>query len=226
MIDKAIRIIKRTFILILLSASFSIISYGQDTVKTYIAYDVFKALVNEHSITIGQSLGLRHRVTFSLAYVYDNKTLRENLVGLSPSQDKYPVMVYKGPAVRAGYAFMVSRYFYVGIDIYAKHLYYHDHDFMDQDRKDHGVVYNRSEHSNFFGGHVNLGFLLTIPHTPVVINPSIAMGETLEYRNHTTRNVHGDEMYDGQWPEEGTFSVKQEVFSIMMNMNIGIRIGK
>jgi hypothetical protein len=59
-------------------------SFGQDTVKTYIAYDVFKAFVNEHSVTIGHGFVPHHMVTFSLGYVYDNRNLRESFIGFSP----------------------------------------------------------------------------------------------------------------------------------------------
>ena len=221
-----IQIIKRSLISGILFVSPFALSYGQDTVKTYIAYDVLKAFINEHSITIGHGLGPHHLVTFSIGYVYDNKYLRESFIGLSPSQDEYPVMVYKGPTARAGYEYRLSQFFYCGVDLYVKHLYYKDHVFEDQDGKDHAVIYKRSETSNFVGGHLNLGFLLTIPKTPLLINPSIALGGTFKYRNHTTEICSGDEWYDGPWPEEGPVSERQDVVSVMMNLNIGIRIGK
>ena len=33
-------------------------------------------------------------------------------------------------------------------------------------------------------------------------------------------------MYDGHYPKEGPVSERQDVFSVMMNLNVGIRIGK
>jgi len=201
-------------------------SFSQDTVKTYIAYDIFKAFVNEHSITVGHGLGPHHLVTFSLGYVYDNTVLREGFVGLSPNQDEFPVMVYTGPAVRAGYEYRIRSFYYIGVDIYAKHLHYNDHEFKDADGKDHMILYERSEKSNFIGGHFNFGFLLIIPKTPVLINPSVSIGGTMKYRNYTTVITTDAGEYDGHRPEEGRVSERQDVFSVMMNLNIGIRIGR
>jgi hypothetical protein len=225
MINKTIRIIKRGLIPGFLLISLSMRSFSQDTVKTYIVYDVFKAFVNEHSITLGHGIGTHHLVTFSLGYVYDNRNLRESFAGLSPNQDEFPVMVYTGPTVRAAYEFRFSS-LYLGIDIFAKHLRYNHHVFKDEDRKDHMILYERSEKSNFLGGHVNLGFLLTIPKTPVLINPSVSLGGAMKYRNYTTAITLGPGEYGGHLPQEGSVSVRQDVISVMMNINIGIRIGK
>jgi hypothetical protein len=224
--NKVIHIGKRNLISGFLFVSSFTMSYSQDTVKTYIAYDVLKAFINEHSVTVGHGLGPHHMVTFSLGYVYDNENLRESFVGLSPNQDEYPVMVYTGPAVRAGYEYRFKPFFYVGADIYFKHLHYDDHEFKDEDGKDNMVIYKRSEKSNFYGGHVNVGFLVTIPKTPVLINPSVSIGGTMKFRNYTTEIIEVTSMYGDHYPKEGPVSERQDVVSVMMSLNIGIRIGK
>lgn len=224
--NKVIHIGKSSLISGFMFISSFTMSFSQDTVKTYIAYDVLKAFINEHSVTVGHGLGSHHMVTFSLGYVYDNRNLRESFIGFSPNQDEYPVMVYKGYAVRTGYEYRFKPYFYAGLDIYGKHLLYNDHEFRDEDRKDNMVVYKRSEKSNFFGGHINAGFLVTIPNTPVLINPSVSIGGTMKFRNYTTDIIEVTYMYGGHYPEEGSVSNRQDVVSVMMNLNIGIRIGK
>src|SRR5659263_56707 len=91
---KAALIGKRLFIILIIASSSYKMLYSQDTVKTYIAYDVFKALINEHSVTVGHGIGKHHLVTFSLGYVYDNRSIRKSFIGFSPNQDEFPVMVY------------------------------------------------------------------------------------------------------------------------------------
>jgi hypothetical protein len=218
---------KRLFIILIIASSSFKVLYSQDTVKTYIAYDVFKAFINEHSVTVGHAIGKHHLVTFSLGYVYDNRSIRKSFIGFSPNQDEFPVMVYEGVAVRAGYEYRLKPWFYAGMDIYGKHLQYKDHEFKDEDGQDNMVIYTRSEKSNFFGGHINIGFLLNIPKTPVLINPSVSFGGTLKYRNYTTEDIqYSWKLYGGHRPEGGTVSKREDNISVMMNLNIGIRIGK
>lgn len=225
-LNRAIQAGKRSIICGFLFITSFTLSFSQDTVKTFIAYDVLKALINEHSITVGHVLGTHHMVTISFGIVYDNKGLRKSFIGFSPNQDEYPVMVYKGYAIRTGYEYMFKPWFYAGLDIYDKHLFYNDHEFKDEDRKDNMVVYMRSEKSNFYGAHLNVGFLLNIPKTPVLINPSVSIGGTLKYRNYDTEIISVTLMYGGHLPEEGQISKRQNDVSLMMNLNIGIRIGK
>ena len=185
----------------------------------------FQGIINEHSITFGYNLNQHHLVTLSMGYTYVNKSLRESIIGFSPSQDKYPVLVNTGPVIRGGYEYRVKPFFYFGADLCYKYLQYSNHRFQDSNGKDASVWYTRDEKSNVLAGHLNLGFLLEISKTPIVFNPSIGIGGKIKYRNYTTYNV--EKSSDGSFDVyPGTFSKTQGDFSIIMNMNIGITIGK
>jgi hypothetical protein len=180
-------------------------------------------LINEYSITFGYSLTIHHLVTFSAGYNHLNEGLQKTILGLSPSQDKYPVLVYTGPVFRASYAYRIKPFFYFGADIGYKHLQYANHTFHDS-KKDNGVWYTRDEKSNVLVAHGNIGFLLAISNTPIFFNPSVAIGGNLKFRHYTTYDVQSDTY--GPVVNTGTFSKTQDDISFMMNLNVGIRIGK
>lgn len=222
---KTIRVLIQTFCLILLFQVNPKVLFCQDTYKFFITYDPFKAIINEHSVTVGYNLNQHHLVTLSMGYTYVNKSLRESIIGFSPSQDKYPVLVNTGPVIRGVYGYRVKPFFYFGADICYKYLKYSNHEFLDSNSKDAFVRYTRDEKSNVFAGHLNTGFLLKISKTPIVFNPSIGIGGKIKFRNYTTYNVINSS--EGSFDvNPGTFSKTQAALSIIMNMNIGITIGK
>ena len=201
------------------------ILYSQEPVRFFVTYDPFKALINEHSVTVGYNISNHHLIALSLGYNYANESLRESIIRLSPSQDKYPVLVYTGPVIRVAYGYRFSSFFYVGADIGYKYLQYSNHRFTDQNGKDGMVRYTRDEKTNVLVGHVNAGFLLTIPHTHIILNPVIGIGGKVKFRNYTTSNV--EESSDASFDiSPGTFSKTQSDISFLMSMNVGFRIGK
>jgi hypothetical protein len=219
------RILNRALLLMLFSQFASGILYSQNSYKFFITYDPFKAIINEHSIALGYNRNPHHLIEFSLGYMYANKSLRESIIGFSPSQDKYPVLVNTGPVVRGGYEYKVKPFFYFGADVCYKYLQYSNHEFQDSNGKDASVWYTRDEKSNVLAGHVNIGFLLNISKTPIVFKPSIGIGGKIKFRNYTTYNV--EKSSDGSFDiYPGTFSKKQGDLSIIVNMNIGITIGR
>lgn len=194
---------------------------SQNSTKFFIGHDLFKGLINEQSFTFGFNLTRHHLIMISLGYTHDNKFLREECRGLSPSQDKYPFLVYKGPTVRSAYEYRFAPFFYVGADIFYKYLYYSNHTFVDSEGDPGDVTFTRDEKSNVFGFHVNSGFIISIPKAHLLINPSIGIGETFKFRNYTTTDseTRGDVSFD---IPVGSFSKEQHYLSIMMNLNIAV----
>jgi hypothetical protein len=215
----------KTFLIFLIFQIPSKELYSQDSSKYFIGYDLFKGIINEPSFTFGYNLTRHHFITFSLGYTYDNKNLRDNFRGLSPSQDKYPFLVYNGPTFRTSYEFRIVSFFYFGADFYYKYLSYTNHTFYDSEGDYGDVTFTRDEKANVFGWHVNSGFMITIPKIHLLINPSIGLGETIKSRTYTTTNstATGERYEDVPL---GTYSKELQYFSVMMNLNIAITIGK
>jgi len=210
------------FFLILLSAEKI---YSQDSTKYFIGYGIFKGIINEQSLTFGYQITHRHFLTISLGYTHDNKILREEFLDISPSQDKYPFLVYYGPTFRTSYGFRLAPRFYVGADLFYKYLYYNNHTFHDSKGDPSNVYFTRDEKSNVFGWHINTGFLIIIPKIRLLINPTLGIGETYKHRNYTTTysKTIGEPSFDIPL---GSFKKNLHYISLMMNLNVGITIGK
>lgn len=98
---------------------------SQDSTKFFVGYDLFKGAINEHSVTFAYNLSRRNLLMLSLGYTYHNKDLTQNHgCTLSPSQDKYPFFVYRGPTIRSAYEYRICPFFYAGVDFYYKYLHY------------------------------------------------------------------------------------------------------
>jgi hypothetical protein len=194
---------------------------SQDSIKFFIGYDLVKGIINEQSLTFGYYLTQHHTITLSLGYTHGNKPLREQHYGLSPSQDKYPFLVYKGPTIRTSYEYRFASFFYVGADLFYKHLKYSNHTFIDSEGDPGHVTFTRDEKSNLFGFHINSGFMFMIPKIHFFINPAIGIGGTLKYRNYTTTDseTFGDVSFN---IPNSTYTKDMQYLSVHVNLNIGI----
>lgn len=158
--------------------------FGQDTTKFWtVSFDLYKALIDEYSLTIGHRILNHQYVSLSLGYTYYNASLRNTFETLSPDQGEYPIFVYIGPTFRGNYDFgsFTSPHFgaYIGIDIYYKHLSYNNYQFLNEsggyysnenpygydDDEQFYKGYNyftRSEIANVYGAHFHFGYMISI----------------------------------------------------------------
>jgi len=146
------------------------------------------------------------------------------VTGISPSQDTYPILAYNGPTIRAGYNFRLFSVFYLGADFYYKYLYYNNVTFFDSDGDWGDVTFTRNEKANVLGWHINTGIKINLSKK-LYFNPSLGMGQTIKHRTYTTTNV-----IINPSPEEyvpvGTYTKDLKYFSMIFNLNFGIKLGK
>jgi hypothetical protein len=214
--------IKSTLILWLLLVFPANKGFSQDSTKFFVGYDLFKGIINEHSVTLGYKLGRRHLIMLSPGYTYHNKSLTQGHgCSYSPSQDNYPFFVYKGPTIRTAYEFRFYPFFYAGVDFYYKYLHYPNFTFIDSEGDPGDVTFIRNEKSDVYGFHINSGFIISIPRAHLIINPSFGIGESFKSRNYNTISVK----YRGDYSKivpTGTFTENQQYLSIMSGINIAI----
>jgi hypothetical protein len=200
-------------------------SEGRDNLKLLAGYAPLKGYVVEHSLTIGLLAGKHHLITISPGYTHDNPIVREFFCGLSPSQDEYPFLVYKGPVIRAAYEFRFYEYLIVGGDLFYKHLSYSGHTFLDSEGDHGGVKFTRDEISTVYGWHINIGLLVHLMNAHVFLNPSMGFGKTYKQRTYTTTGS------EPVWPAYysmplGTYKRNLQYFSFFPNFTVGFVVGK
>lgn len=212
---------------------------GQDSSKYWtFSYDIFKALIDEQSITMGHKVSKHHYASISLGYTYYNSSLRNTFKTWSPDQGEYPIFVYSGPTFRGNYDFFLFRDpinfpVYVGIDLYFKHLFYNNYQFYNESGGyspglgDDGFYpgYNsfiRSETANVYGAHIHLGIMSPIGRH-LYVNFLAGFGRTYKYRLYTTTNSIS--MYYNKIVQpDGTFTEDQQYWSPILSIGFGFRI--
>jgi len=237
------KIVSRLIISCFLILFLSISAIGQDSTKFWtVSFDLFKAIIDEYSLTFGHKISNHQYVSLSLGYTYYNSTLRNTFETWSSDQGEFPIFVYTGPTFRGNYDFgtFTSPHFgaYIGIDIYYKHLSYKNYQFLNEsggyysynnpydygDDEEFHKGYNyftRSETANVYGAHFHFGYMVTIGKH-IFINNFFGIGKTYKYRlNTTTNSTYGNEPTIIE--PDGTFSENQNYFSPLITLDLGYR---
>lgn len=231
------KIVSRLIISCFLILFLNISVIGQDSTKFWtVSFDLFKAIIDEYSLTLGHKISNHQYVSLSLGYTYYNSLMRNTFETLSPDQGEFPILVYTGPTFRANYDYctftnsLFSRY--LGFDLYYKHLSYTNYQFLNEsggyrpglgdDGFDQGGnSFTRSETANVYGAHVHFGHMI-IFGKHFFYNILFGIGLTYKSRLYTTTNSIS--WYDPKTTQpNGTYSQDQIYFSPILTMNLGYR---
>lgn len=187
-----------------------------------IGYDVFKALIDEHKLSCTVVLNEKHIFRATGGFQYQNKLLREGIgmYQISPSQSRYPVLLYSGPTLRINYSYSYTAKAYIGINAVYKYLYYNKEKLFDANPGGGGTTYTRSENSNLYGIDLTIGIRgHLLDSKRIIIDNYYLIGYRYKHRNYTTHETYqGDH---APYRPEGFFIENQQYFSIGIGFVIG-----
>jgi hypothetical protein len=219
------------FITIILNIFFSIKVNSQNIEKSLtISYNLLKAFTNEYSLNVEYKFLKKLSAGLTLGQVHDNPD--HYVFKLSPSQNNYPGLVFKGFVARTylAYNLVSTDYygFYISPQFLYKYLYYNNISFLDSwgDQGDNTFI--RNERADLYGFDLMFGwnFFMGEDDSPVDFYLNLNWGFGIRYRHRNITTISSETRGNPGYVVPLGKEIKDQKYasSTLIGVKIGVRI--
>jgi hypothetical protein len=207
----------------------NVYSQYQDKSLT-VSYNLLKSFTNEYSINTEYKFLKRLSAGLTFGQVHDNPD--HYVFKLSPSQNNFPGLVYKGFVTRTylAYYLVSSNFygFYVSPQFLYKYLYYDNMSFIDSWGDQGDNTYVRNERADMYGFDIMFGwnFYMGEADSPVDFYLNLNWGFGIRYRHRNIYNLSSKTRGNPDYVVPLGKEIKDQTYAsaALIGIKIGVRI--